>query len=67
MSPTPRKYLVNVGMDYPSNGDGENHRAEVGDEVDDLPEEAVAGLLKAGYIENVKPGPKPKTAKGGDS
>lgn len=64
MSPTPKKYRVLCGMDYPANGDGEDRRAEIGDEVDDLPEDSVDGLLKAGYIEHVRPGPK--TKKGGE-
>lgn len=67
MSPTPKKYLVNVGMNWPGADGEDERRAEAGDEVDDLPEEAIPGLLKAGYIEHVKPGPKPKSAKGGDS
>lgn len=63
MSPTPKKYRVLTGMDYPGS-DGEDRRAEIGDEVDDLPDGSVDGLLKAGYIEHVRPGPK--TKKGGE-
>lgn len=58
---TAKKYRVLVGMNYPdpSSEDGAEKRAEIGDVIDDLPAEAIKGLLKAEAIEHVKPGPKP--------
>jgi hypothetical protein len=41
-----QKYRVIQGIDYP-----EDRRAEPGDVVDDLPADAIAGLLKDGAIE----------------
>jgi hypothetical protein len=60
MSPTAKKYRVLVGMNWPGADGEDERRAEIGDEVDDLPEGSIEGLLAAGAIEHVKPGRKPK-------
>lgn len=50
--PKPKQYRALTGLDYPV-GD-EMKRAEIGDEVDDLPASGVKWLLRDGLIEEVE-------------
>lgn len=51
MAGTPEQYRVLVGINYPP----DNRRAEIGDVVDDLPDYAIADLLKAEVIAKAEP------------
>lgn len=48
------KYLIAAGIDY------QEKRAEIGDVVDDLPENAIEDLLAIGAIVSVEDNPKGK-------
>lgn len=52
MADPKRRYEVLTGLNYPDPGaeDGSEKRAEVGDVVDDLPEDSIDWLLEQGHI-----------------
>lgn len=51
-----RRYVARVGMSYVPRDGKREVRREIGDAVDDLPVDAIAGLLEGGAIETMTTG-----------
>lgn len=51
--PKTKRWLVKNGIDYPSTRTGEYVRAEIGDEIDDIPPKSQGWLRQDGHIEEI--------------